>query len=486
MFDKVLVANRGEIAVRIMRACRELDIATVAVYSEADKNSFFRRYADEAYCIGPPPASESYLNIEKIIDVARKTKADAIHPGYGFLAENPDFARACESEGIQFIGPRSSSIAQMGSKITARKIMKRANVPVIPGTGKIENVDDAIEAAASIGYPVMIKASAGGGGIGMKIVKKEDDLARAIESTQSIAGSAFGDSAVFIEKYLEKPRHIEFQILADKKGNIIHVCERECSIQRRHQKIIEEAPSPVMTEELREKMGLAAIRAASAINYVNAGTVEFMYSRGKFYFLEMNTRLQVEHPITEMITGIDLVKEQLKISMGEELSYSQEDIKINGHAIECRINAEDPLNDFAPAPGRIRRYRSPGGPGVRVDSGIHMGYTIPPYYDSMISKLVVWDRTRSEAISRMKRALYGYIITGVKTNIPFHKVVMNNDAFQKGELSTHFIQDNNILEEMKKLIEQEEKHLVGLAKIFQDDTKVAVMSAAIGAYLNRK
>jgi pyruvate carboxylase subunit A len=332
----------------------------------------------------------------------------------------------------------------------------------------------------------MIKASAGGGGIGMKIVKKEDDLARAIESTQSIAGSAFGDSAVFIEKYLEKPRHIEFQILADKKGNIIHVCERECSIQRRHQKIIEEAPSPVMTEELREKMGLAAIRAASAINYVNAGTVEFMYSRGKFYFLEMNTRLQVEHPITEMITGIDLVKEQLKISMGEELSYSQEDIKINGHAIECRINAEDPLNDFAPAPGRIRRYRSPGGPGVRVDSGIHMGYTIPPYYDSMISKLVVWDRTRSEAISRMKRALYGYIITGVKTNIPFHKVVMNSDAFQKGELSTHFIQDNNILEEMKKLIEQEEKHLVGLAKIFQDDTKVAVMSAAIGAYLNRK
>jgi pyruvate carboxylase subunit A len=484
MFSKVLVANRGEIAVRVMRACRELDIATVAVYSEADKNSFFKRYADEAYCIGAPPASQSYLNIEKIIAVAEKTNTEAIHPGYGFLAENPDFAKACESRGIQFIGPRSSAIEQMGSKITARKIMKRANVPIIPGTeDKIKSVDKAIEAAASIGYPVIIKASAGGGGIGMRIVNDEADLAQAIESTQSIADSAFGDSAVFIEKYLEKPRHIEFQVLADAKGNIIYVGERECSIQRRHQKVIEEAPSPAMTEELRKKMGSAAVRAASAIDYVNAGTVEFIYSGGKFYFLEMNTRLQVEHPITEMITGIDLVKEQLKIAMGEELSYSQEDIKINGHAIECRINAEDPLKDFAPAPGRIRRYRSPGGPGVRVDSGIHMGYTIPPYYDSMISKLVVWDRTRREAINRMRRALYGYIITGVKTNIPFHKAVMNSEAFQKGELSTHFIQDNNIIEEMKKLIVHEERHLVGLAKIFQDETKVAIISAAVGAYL---
>ncbi|MDD4749541.1 MAG: acetyl-CoA carboxylase biotin carboxylase subunit, partial [Methanosarcinaceae archaeon] len=405
MFKKVLVANRGEIAIRVMRACRELGIATVAVCSEADKNALFAKYADEAYLIGPAPSSQSYLDMDAILDVAKKTGAEGIHPGYGFLSENAEFARRCEEEGIVFIGPPSNVIAEMGSKIRARNLMIKAGVPVLPGTkDAIEDAEKAKTIADEIGYPVLLKASAGGGGIGMKVVNSREELANALNSTRQMAGSAFGDSSVFIEKYVTEPRHIEIQILADSYGNIVYLSDRECSIQRRHQKLIEEAPSPIMTPELRAEMGETAVRVAKAIGYVNAGTVEFLYSKGKFYFLEVNTRLQVEHGVTEMVTGIDLVKEQLRIACGKKLGLRQEEIVINGHAIECRINAEDPLNDFAPSPGKIRRYRSAGGPGVRVDSGVHMGYTISPYYDSMISKLCVWGRNRQEAISRMERA----------------------------------------------------------------------------------
>jgi len=486
MFDKVLVANRGEIAIRVMRACRELGVSTVAVYSAADKNALFAKYADEAYLIGPAPSSQSYLNINAIIDVAQKSGAEGIHPGYGFLSENPAFARECEQAGITFIGPPSSVIEQMGSKIAARSAMIKAGVPVVPGFDEaIEDVDTAMEIAQSIGYPVIIKASAGGGGIGMKIAHSKDELAHAFSATRSVAGSAFGDSTVFIEKYVDEPRHIEFQILADKYGNTIYVSDRECSIQRRHQKLIEEAPSPIMTPELRKEMGETAVRAAKAIGYENAGTVEFLYSKGDYYFLEVNTRLQVEHTITEMVTGIDLAKEQLHIACGGRLPYSQDDITINGWAIECRINAEDPLNDFAPSPGKIRRYRSAGGPGVRVDSGVHTGYTISPYYDSMISKLSVWGHDREEAIERMKRALYEYVVVGVKTNIPFHKAVLGNEFFRRGELTTHFIEDHNILDEVAKVVEAESEKGATLASALDNrNQKVAAVTAAVGTYIN--
>ncbi|MCS3922969.1 acetyl-CoA carboxylase biotin carboxylase subunit [Methanosalsum natronophilum] len=485
MFDKVLVANRGEIAIRVMRACKELGISTVGVYSDADSNALFTKYADEAYAIGEPPASKSYLNIDKILDVAEKSGVDAIHPGYGFLSENANFADACDKAGITFIGPPSEAIRKMGSKISAREIMEKAGVPVVPGTGEpIDNVDEAMEIADSIGYPVMIKASAGGGGIGMKVVHSKEKFAASVRSIQSVAKSTFGDPTVFIEKYLPEPRHIEFQILADKYGNTIYVSDRECSIQRRHQKLIEEAPSPVMTPEFRETMGEAAVKAAKTINYENAGTVEFLYSKGDFYFLEVNTRLQVEHPITELITGIDLAKDQLKIAYGEELPYKQDDIKINGCAIECRINAEDPLNDFAPSPGKIRRYRSAGGPGVRVDSGVHVGYTISPYYDSMISKLSVWGRDRDEAINRMKRALYEYVVVGVTTNLPFHRAVLSNSEFKEGNLTTHFIEDNNILEEVKKIVDADSKASRTLASALDDyNPKVAAVAAAVKSYM---
>jgi pyruvate carboxylase subunit A len=485
MFKKVLIANRGEIAIRIMRACRELDINTVAVYSEADKNALFAKYADEAYYIGPSPASESYLNMDRILEVAHETGSEAIHPGYGFLAENPVFARRCKKEGVTFIGPDASAIESMGSKIASKETMRAAGLPVVPGSNEsISDVGKAADIAESIGYPVIVKSSAGGGGIGMKVVRKKEELEHAIESTRRVAKSAFGDSTVFIEKYLEEPRHIEFQILADTLGNTIHVCERECSIQRRHQKLIEESPSPVMTPELRERMGNDAIKAAKAINYTNAGTVEFLYSKGDYYFLEMNTRLQVEHPITEVVTGISLVKEQLRIASGEGLSHKQEDIQQRGWAIECRINAEDPLNNFTPSPGKLRRYRSPGGPGVRVDSGVHTGYTITPFYDSLISKLTVWGENRDEAINRMKRALYEYIIVGVTTNIPFHKAVMNNEYFRRGELTTHFIDDHNIIADVAKVVEADKEKGATLASaIGADDKKVAAITAAVGAYM---
>jgi pyruvate carboxylase subunit A len=452
MFEKILVANRGEIAVRVMIACRELDIKSVAVYSEADKDSLFRKYADESYCIGPPQASKSYMNIGKIIEVAKESGVDAIHPCYGFLSEDSRFAMACEKNGIKFIGPDSSAIAAMGNKIEARKIMKKAGVPIVPGIEKekgIKDLEEALDIAEEIGYPVMLKGSSSGGGIGMHIVRKKEDFEKAFESAQTIAGTVFGDSTIYVEKYLEKSKHIEIQILADEKGNIIHLGDRECSIQRRHQKIIEESPSPIMTEELREKISLMAIRAAKTINYVNAGTIEFLYSNGNFYFLEKNTRLQVEHPVTEMTTGIDIVREQIKIAAGYELYYKQEDVKMNGCAIECRIYAEDPFNNFVPSPGEIKTYRHPIGPGIRIDSGVHERSTLPLYYDSMISKLIVWDRTRKDAIRRMSAALPGYIITGVKTNLPLLNTIMKNEFFFKGDYSTNFIGEHKIIDKMK-------------------------------------
>ena len=485
MFKKVLIANRGEIAIRVMRACRELDVKTVAVYSEVDKNALFAKYADEAYLIGPAPANQSYLNMDKIIEVAHKTGAQGIHPGYGFLSENEKFAQRCQKEGIVFIGPSGKTIESVGSKIAAKKTMKAAGIPVIPGSESgISDLDEAVDVAEAIGYPVIVKASAGGGGIGMKVVRKTEELRETIESTRRVAKSSFGDSTVFIEKYLEEPRHIEFQILADSYGNIIHVGDRECSIQRRHQKLIEESPSPIMTPQLRERMGQDAVKAAAAIDYTNAGTIEFLYSKGDYYFLEMNTRLQVEHPITEIVTGVDLAKEQLRIASGEELSYKQSDIQQRGWAIECRLNAEDPLNNFTPSPGKLRRYRSSGGPGVRVDSGVHTGFTITPYYDSLISKLTVWGRDRDEAIARMKRALYEYIIVGVTTNIPFHKAVMNNPYFKRGELTTHFIEDHNIIKDVEKIIEAEKEKGATLASALgADDKKVAAITAAVGTYI---
>ena len=486
MFKKVLIANRGEIAIRVMRACRELEVESVAVYSDADKNSLFAKYADEAYNIGESSPAKSYLNIDKIIDVALKSGAEAIHPGYGFLAENSLLGEECEKHDIKLIGPSGRVIEEMGSKITSKKLMKKAGVPVIPGASKgIDNVDEAAKMAELIGYPVIIKASAGGGGIGMRTVYEEDELLRAIESTRSVAASAFGDSTVYVEKYVEEPRHIEFQILADEHGNTIHVADRECSIQRRHQKLIEEAPSPIMTDELRLEMGETAIKAAESIGYTNAGTVEFIYSNGEYYFLEMNTRIQVEHPVTEVVTGVDLVKEQIKIASGREVCCTQNDISVRGHAIECRINAEDPLHDFAPNPGKITGYRSPGGNGVRVDSGVYNNYTIPPFYDSMISKLIVWGRTRNEAIARMQRALSEYIILGVKTTIPFHKSMMSNQHFRNANLHTHFVDQykNEIIENIEKVIQKDKEMEARLKSTFLPSRKVAAVSAAVSSYM---
>lgn len=487
MFDKILVANRGEIAIRVMRTCRELGVGTAAVFSQADKYALHAKYADEAYFIGPAPASQSYLNMDAIIDAAENAEVDAVHPGYGFLAENHRFAKLCENAGIKFIGPSSSAIKLMGSKIEARNIMRKAGVPVVPGSdGEVKDIDEAMEMGEKIGYPIVLKASAGGGGIGMKVVNNRKKLRDTLESTKAVAKSAFGDSTLFIEKYVERPRHIEFQILADSKGNTIHLNERECSIQRRHQKLIEETPSPIMTGELRDEIGSIAIKAAASIKYENAGTIEFVYSGGNFYFLEMNTRLQVEHPITEITTGIDIVKEQLLIASGEKMSQTQEEVQLRGCAMECRINAEDPLNDFTPSPGKITKYRSPGGPGVRLDSGVRMGYTISPYYDPMISKLVTWERSRYGVIGRMKRALTEYIIAGVTTNIPFHKAVMDSEAFQKGDLTTGFIDEHNILEKIPEIIEADRAREARLADFFKDDKKVVAISSAVGSYLNIK
>lgn len=486
MFRKVLVANRSEIAVRIMRALRELGIKSVAIYSDADRHAIHTYYADEAYPLGGNHPKDTYLNIKKIIQIAKQAQVDAIHPGYGFLAENPSFAYACEKEGIVFIGPSSRVIELMGNKIVARRVMKEAGVPVVPGSdGEVRSLEEVLQVAEKVGYPVIIKAAAGGGGIGMRIVRTPGELEQAMEQARATALSAFGDASVFIEKYVSNPRHIEFQILADKYGNVIHLGERECTIQRRHQKLLEEAPSPVMTEELRQKIGVIAVQAAKAVNYVNAGTVEFIYSNGHFYFIEMNTRIQVEHPITEMVTGVDIVKEQIRIAAGEPLSIRQEDVVIRGHAIECRINAEDPLNNFAPSPGKLLGYRSPGGIGARVDSGVFTSYTIPPFYDPMISKLVVWGRDREEAIRRMERALYEYIIVGPKTNIPFHKAVLANERFRRGELTTHFLsEESSLFSEMERIMVEEKPLQEKLQKIFRIDAKAAVAVAAVETFLH--
>ena len=453
MIKKILVANRGEIALRIMRTCREMDIISVAVYSDADRNSMHVRYADQAFHIGPSPSTESYLRIDKIIEAAKKSKADAIHPGYGFLSENAEFSERCKKEGIIFIGPSSFSIATMGDKITARKTITKAGVPVVPGTTEpIEDIDEALKVIKKIGLPVMIKASAGGGGKGMRLVKKEEDILSSIKAAKSEAKAAFGNDEVYIEKYISSPHHIEFQVLADNHGNVIHLFERECSVQRRHQKVIEETPSPLMNPEIREEMGQHAVAAARAANYSGAGTIEFIMDDDlNYFFLEMNTRLQVEHPITERVVGIDLVREQINIANGMELTYKQEDLSQNGHAIECRIYAEDPDNNFMPSPGLIKHISEPLGFGVRHDGYVYEGYEIPIYYDPLISKLIVWGKTREEAIARMKRSLYSYKITGVKTSIKFLERIMNTPDFVKGKYNTHFIEKNRkFLEEADK------------------------------------
>jgi pyruvate carboxylase subunit A len=457
MLTKILIANRGEIAVRIMRACREMGIPSVAVYSEADKDALFVRYADEAYPIGPAPASQSYLNMRKIIEAATACGADAIHPGYGFLAENQDFADACAKAGLTFIGPPGKVLGLMGDKVTARREMVSAGVPVVPGMNEcVTDPERVREIAQEIGYPVIIKPSGGGGGIGMTIVNDDRELPEAFESSRAIALNTFGVCDVYIEKYLPGPRHIEFQILADSRGNVVHLGERECSIQRRHQKLIEESPSTALTAELRSKMGQTAVNVARWVGYVGAGTIEFLFSDGEFYFLEVNARVQVEHPVTEMVTGIDIVKEQIRIASGLPLSVTQEEIELRGSAIECRINAEDPLNDFAPTPGLIRAYQPPGGPGIRVDSGVVSSSVISPFYDPMISKLIVWGRTREEAIQRMKRALYEYVIVGITSNIPFHQAVLGNDRFIKGDLETHFIEkETSLIDDMKRIMDED-------------------------------
>lgn len=441
MIKKILIANRGEIAVRIIRACQEMGIATVAVYSEIDVDAMHTQLADEAVCIGPAKSRDSYLNMQNIISATVLTGAQAVHPGFGFLSENSKFAKMCTECNITFIGPDAETIDSLGNKSRAREIMTAAGVPVIPGTeGAVSGIEDAMKEAERIGFPVMVKASAGGGGRGIRIVKEKAEFEKAFETARTEAKVSFGDDTMYIEKFIEEPRHIEFQILGDNYGNVVYLGERDCSIQRRNQKVLEEAPSPVMTEELRKEMGEAAVKAAKAVNYKNAGTIEFLLDKhGDYYFMEMNTRIQVEHPITEMITGVDLLKEQIKIANGEELSFTQEDIKISGHAIECRINAENPDKGFRPSPGEIKYLHVPGGLGVRLDSAAYQGYVIPPTYDSMIGKLIVHGRDRQEAISRMRRALGEFIIEGVDTNLDFQYRIINNDAFNEGKYNTGFI-----------------------------------------------
>lgn len=448
MMKKVLIANRGEIAVRIIRACKELGIETVAVYSEADVEALHVELADEAYCIGPSLSTDSYLNFSNIISAAKLTDCDGIHPGYGFLAENASFAELCEEVNIEFIGPTSNAISRMGTKDVARETMRKAGVPIVPGSsGIVADEHEALTIAEEIGFPVIIKATAGGGGKGIRVAKNKEDLISGIKITQKEAAAAFGNPGVYIEKYIEVFRHVELQVLADKFGNAIHLGERDCSIQRRMQKLVEEAPSPAITPEIREAMGDAAVKAALAVNYESAGTVEFIYDHinEKFYFMEMNTRIQVEHPVTEMITGIDLIKQQLKVASGEKLSVKQEDVKINGWSIECRINAENPMKNFMPSPGEITMYMPPGGFGVRVDSAMYTGYSIPPFYDSMVAKLIVHADTREEAIWRMKRALDEFIIEGVHTTIPFHLNLMDDEVFNSGDFDTSFLEKYDIM-----------------------------------------
>lgn len=445
---KVLIANRGEIAVRIIRACKELDIETVAVYSEADREALHVQIADEAYCIGPRLSKDSYLNFSNIISVAKLTGCEGIHPGYGFLAENAEFAELCEECDIKFIGPTSQAIKSMGIKDVAKETMQKAGVPTVPGSkGIVETEEDALQVANEIGFPVIIKATAGGGGKGIRVAKDEADLIKGIKITQKEAAAAFGNPGVYLEKYIEIFRHVEIQVLADGHGNAVHLGERDCSIQRRMQKLVEEAPSPALSEKLRAEMGEAAVKAALAVGYESAGTVEFIFDHinQKFYFMEMNTRIQVEHPVTEMITGIDLIKQMLLVAAGEKLPFEQKDIKLKGWAMECRINAENPMKNFMPSPGLVDFYLPPGGLGVRVDSAVYPGYSIPPFYDSMVAKLITFGETREEAIAKMKRALGEFAIQGVETTIPFHEKLMNHEVFESGDFDTKFLEKYDVM-----------------------------------------
>jgi len=480
LFNKILVANRGEIAIRVMRACRELGISTVAVYSDADRNAIHVRYADEARHIGGAAASDSYLRLDHIVRVAHEVGAEAIHPGYGFLSEKPAFPEACEAAGIKFIGPPASAMRALGSKLAARQLAIDHGVPVTPGSDAVDPVA-AVSAARRIGFPVMVKPSGGGGGIGMKVVESEADLAAAIETSAQAARSAFGDPTVYIERYVRNPRHIEIQVICDSHGHAVHLGERECSIQRRHQKIMEETPSPALTAEIRAAMGDAAIRAATAAGYVNAGTVEFIFSEGNFYFLEVNARLQVEHPITEAVTGIDLVKEQIRVAAGMELSFSQHDVTWTGHAIEMRINAEDPVRKFLPNPKRISRWVAPAGPGVRVDSGFGPGSDVPPNYDSLVAKLIVHGSDRAEAIARASRALREFVVVGPATTISYHRAILDNPDFRAGKLSTRFIEDHpDLVERAKKLAADVSPFDYG-----PDPRHVAAAAAAVAAVVRQ-
>jgi len=448
MIKKLLIANRGEIAVRIIRAAKELGVETVAVYSEADREALHVQLADEAYCIGPTPSKDSYLNVTNILSVATLTGVDAVHPGYGFLAENAEFAELCTQCGITFIGPMPDSIRKMGDKVTARTSALKANTPVTPGSDDIiSDLKEGLKIAEEVGYPVMIKATAGGGGKGMRVANNPEELEKGINAAQTEAAAAFGNAGVYIEKFIEEPRHVEIQIMADKHGNVVHLGERDCSIQRRHQKLVEESPSPALDPKLRKQMGEAAVRAAKAVNYHGAGTVEFLLDKhGKFYFMEMNTRIQVEHPVTEMVTGTDLIKEQILVASGEKLSFTQKDIHITGHAIECRINAEDPRRNFMPSPGEIEYYLTPGGNGVRIDSAAYTGYKISPFYDSMVAKLIVHGKDRKEALEKMKRALDEFVVEGkgLNTTIPFHQKLFQHPDFVSGEFTTKFLEENTI------------------------------------------
>ncbi|OXS80364.1 acetyl-CoA carboxylase biotin carboxylase subunit [Domibacillus enclensis] len=448
MIKKVLIANRGEIAVRIIRACKELQIETVAVFSEADREALHVQLADEAYCIGPTASKDSYLNFTNIVSVAKLTESDAIHPGYGFLAENASFAELCRECNITFIGPSPEAITQMGTKDVARDTMEKAGVPIVPGSdGIIKDIEEGLAVAAQIGYPVIIKATAGGGGKGIRVARDEAELEKGINMTQQEAATAFGNPGVYLEKFIEDFRHVEIQVMADTHGNVIHLGERDCTIQRRMQKLLEETPSPALNEQMRAEMGEAAVKAAKAVDYTGAGTVEFIYDAhaGTFYFMEMNTRIQVEHPVTEMVTGVDLIKEQILVASGEELSLTQENVSFNGWSIECRINAENPEKNFMPSPGRVEEYLPPGGFGVRIDSAVYPGYMIPPFYDSMVAKLIVHGKTREEAIARMKRALSEFVVEGVHTTIPFHQKLLEHDVFVGGDFNTKFLETYDVM-----------------------------------------
>jgi pyruvate carboxylase subunit A len=480
LFNKVLIANRGEIAIRVMRACRELGIPTAAVYSDADRNAIHVRYADEAHHIGGAAPTESYLQLERIVKVAHDCGADAIHPGYGFLSEKAAFPEACEAAGIRFIGPPASAMRALSSKLAARQLAIDHGVQVTPGSGAIDP-SDAAGAAKAIGFPVMVKPSGGGGGIGMKVVESESELAAALESSAQAARSAFGDPTVYIERYIRRPRHIEIQIICDTHGNAVHLGERECSIQRRHQKIMEETPSPAVTPEIRAAMGDAAIRAARAAGYVNAGTVEFIFSEGEFFFLEVNARLQVEHPITEAVTGIDIVKEQILVAAGMELSFTQADVTWTGHSIEMRINAEDPLRKFMPNPKRIARWVAPAGPGVRVDSGFGPGSDVPPNYDSLVAKLIVHGSDRAEAIARAGRALREFVVVGPATTISYHRAILESPDFRSGNLSTRFIEEHpQLLDQAKKLADDKSPFDYG-----SDPRHIAAAAAAVAVVVNK-